>query len=97
MATEDYFFRFIGNKYPELAQQDHICFHIDGIKAKVVTDTNTVQWNKTIDDSNIKLDMKNFSYKRELEVSDGKDYLYLKKVKVTDVHSDFDNGNNNSE
>lgn len=97
MATEDYFFRFIGNKYPELAQQDHICVHIDGIKAKVVTDTNSVQWNKTIDDSNIKHDMKNFSYKREPEDSNGKDYLYLKKVKVTDVDSDFDNGNNNSE
>ena len=68
-------------KYPKLTQQDHAYFYTSGIRGGIEIDTNAVKWNKTIDGTDTKPDRKKFFVKRELEDSDDKDQLYIKKLR----------------
>ena len=80
IATDENAFRFLEAEYLDPPSQDGTCIYTDRIKAGIGIDTNAVKWNKAKEDTGMKPDRKNFSVKRELEDSDGKDHLHLKKL-----------------
>ena len=77
-------------------------FSLSTLRVKIGIDTSAVKWNKTIEENlpppeDIQIDHKNFSVKRELEKSDEENDLNLKKIKVSNFDSDFEDRDNNSE
>ena len=71
-------FMFFETKNLELTWQLGALFYTNGIIAGVGIESNTVKWNKTIDEVDVKPIVKNLAAKSKLEDSDKKDQLYLK-------------------